>query len=185
MLENEPVRPKSTDPEGTGRTSSATRLYRDRSLTFADLASQDPAMQRALEEARTAAKYDIEVLILGESGTGKTLLALAMHNASPRRDGPFVELDVARVPDTLIESELFGHEKGAFTGAMADRHGVFETAHCGTLFLDEIGNMSSVMHATLLTAVETRRFFPVGGRTERTVDVRFIAATNADLERDL
>jgi len=142
-------------------------------------------MQRALDEARTAAKYDIEVLILGESGTGKTLLALAMHNASPRREGPFVELDVARVPDTLIESELFGHEKGAFTGAMADRHGVFETAHCGTLFLDEIGNMSPAMQAKLLTVVETRRFSPVGGRTERTVDARFIAATNADLEREM
>ena len=184
MAENPTVPSASPDPEPTPPRSSATRLYRERSLTFADLASQDPAMQRALQEAEMAAKYDIEVLLLGESGTGKTLFALAMHNASPR-GGPFVEMDVARVPDSIIEGELFGHEKGSFTGAVSDKHGILEMARDGTPFLNEIGNMRPAMQAKILTVLETKRFCPVGGRKEITVDFRIISATNADLEGDL
>ena len=164
---------------------SASRLYFDRALTFADLGTHDPSMAAAVERARIAAARDIEVLIIGNTGTGKNMLALAMHNESPRRNGPFVALNAAAIPETLVESELFGHEKGAFTGATEERHGAFEVAHGGTLFLDEIGNMTPDVQKKILTAVEHRRIKRVGGRLPTDVDFRLIAATNSDIRSAL
>jgi two-component system nitrogen regulation response regulator NtrX len=138
---------------------------------------------RALREAiATAAPTSGRVLIHGENGSGKELVARAIHALSGRRDGPFVEVNCAAIPDELIESELFGHERGAFTGAIARRRGKFETADGGTLFLDEIGDMSLRTQAKVLRALEEQVIERVGGREPVKVDVRVIAASNRDLE---
>jgi two-component system nitrogen regulation response regulator NtrX len=138
---------------------------------------------RALREAiATAAPTSGRVLIHGENGSGKELVARAIHALSGRRDGPFVEVNCAAIPDELIESELFGHERGAFTGAIARRRGKFETADGGTLFLDEIGDMSLRTQAKVLRALEEQVIERVGGREPIKVDVRVIAASNRDLE---
>ncbi len=129
------------------------------------------------------APTDSTVLLRGETGTGKELVAAAMHRASARRDHPFVAVDCASLHDNLLQSELFGHERGAFTGAVKMRHGLFETADGGTLFLDEVGDVSPTLQASLLRVLETSRFRRVGGAREVKVDVRLIAATNRDLER--
>ena len=177
--------------EGNGNDNgssprSASRLYTDRSLKIDDLASLDSRMTESLERARLAAtREDLEILIVGETGTGKNLLALAIHNESPRRAGPFVALNTGAVPESLIGSELFGHEKGAFTGAHGERRGVLQMAHGGTLFLDELGNMRPELQTALLTAVEDRTFRRVGGSEEHKVDFRTISATNADLDGDI
>jgi Nif-specific regulatory protein len=121
------------------------------------------------------------VLILGESGTGKELVAHALHYRSPWAQGPFIRFNCAAIPESLAESELFGHEKGAFTGAIAQRKGRFEDADGGTLFLDEVGELSPSIQAKLLRVLQTRQFERVGGNRTVTVDVRFIAATNSDL----
>ncbi len=123
------------------------------------------------------------VLIRGETGTGKELVATAIHRASTRRDHPFVAVDCASLHESLLQSELFGHERGAFTGAVKMRHGLFETADGGTLFLDEVGDVSPALQASLLRVLETSRFRRVGSGREITVNVRLIAATNRDLER--
>ena len=154
-----------------------------RDFRFHDIVSRSPAMQRALELARSAAQTSSTLLILGESGTGKELLARAIHTESPRHDGPFVAVSCAALPDTLLESELFGHEKGAFTGAVARRKGNFETANGGTLFLDEIGDISPKLQLDLLRVLEDRRFCRVGGNEPVEVDVRIVAATNRDLKK--
>jgi DNA-binding NtrC family response regulator len=154
-----------------------------RSYQFHDIASISPAMTKALELARVAAQTSSTLLILGESGTGKELLARAVHAESPRRDAPFVPVSCAALPDTLLESELFGHERGAFTGAVARRKGTFEAAHGGTLFLDEIGDISPKLQLDLLRVLEDRRFCRVGSSELVEVDVRIIAATNRDLKQ--
>src|SRR5690606_22096926 len=118
---------------------------------------------------------------LGETGTGKDVLARAIHAASPRAKGPFVVFDCGAVAPTLIESQLFGHERGAFTGAVDERRGAVERAHGGTLFLDEIGEMSLDLQPKLLRVLEQRRVARVGGQTERAVDLRVVCATNRDL----
>jgi DNA-binding NtrC family response regulator len=123
------------------------------------------------------------VLILGESGTGKELIAKALHANSPRRDKPFVPVNTGSMPTDLLESTLFGHEKGAFTSAMAAKKGLFEVANGGTLFLDEIGNMSMETQAKVLRVLQNRRFMHLGGVQEIQVDVRIIAATNVDLRQ--
>jgi DNA-binding NtrC family response regulator len=135
------------------------------------------------EVIRRAAPSDGRILITGESGTGKELVARDIHDQSPRRQGPFVRVNCAAVPETLFESELFGHVRGAFTGAIGNRKGRFERAHGGTLFLDEIGEVPAGMQAKLLRALETGEIERVGGGAEFRVDVRVIAATNRDLER--
>ncbi len=150
---------------------------------FHDIVSSSAAMQRALDVARAAAQTASTLLILGESGTGKELLARAIHAESPRHAGPFVAVSCAALPDTLLESELFGHEKGAFTGAVARRKGTFEAANGGTLFLDEIGDISPKLQLDLLRVLEDRRFCRVGGTEAVSVDVRIIAATNRDLKQ--
>jgi transcriptional regulator with GAF, ATPase, and Fis domain len=125
------------------------------------------------------------LLITGESGTGKELIAKAVHEHSPRASKPFIRVNCAAIPDTLIESELFGYEKGAFTGAVTSKPGRFELAHTGTLFLDEIGEISTEMQVKLLRAIQESEFERVGGVTTRRVDVRLITATNRDLARDV
>jgi len=140
-----------------------------------------PAIYDALELVRRTAPYDITVLITGESGTGKELFARAIHDNSPRANGPFVAVNCTAIPDTLLESELFGHEKGAFTGAIATRKGKFELAKGGTLFLDEIGDMSGAAQSKVLRAIEERTFERVGGTKQIEMDVRIVAATNKNL----
>ena len=140
-----------------------------------------PAHAEALERLRRAAASEVTVLLTGESGTGKELFARALHALSPRRGGPFVAVNVAALPDGLVENELFGHEKGAYTGASERRAGRFELADGGTLFLDEIGELPPGAQAKLLRAVEDRTFLRVGGTVPLSVDVRLVAATNRDL----
>ncbi|HOX31434.1 MAG TPA: sigma-54 dependent transcriptional regulator [Spirochaetales bacterium] len=141
----------------------------------------DPRMQKLLQAARTAAATAAPVLITGESGTGKELIAGELHAASPRADRPFVKVNCAAIPEALLESELFGHEKGAFTSAVAQRKGKFELAHEGTIFLDEIGDMSPSTQAKILRALQEREFERVGGSEVIRSDIRVIAATNKDL----
>jgi transcriptional regulator with GAF, ATPase, and Fis domain len=129
-----------------------------------------------------AASSDATVLLEGESGTGKELFARALHALSPRADGPFVAINCAAIPETLLETELFGHEKGAFTGAANRKPGKFELAHRGTLFLDEIGDLPLQLQAKILRALEEKRFERVGGTTPLQVDVRVVAATNRNLK---
>ena len=157
-------------------------LYREGRVTFEDIWTADRAMRNCIERARLVAPYDIAVLILGETGTGKNLLAQAIHNASPRRTQPFVPVDVGAMPGTLVEDALFGHEKWAFTGAMEARQGFFELAHRGTLFLDEIGNLSAESQEKILTAVESKRIWRLGSERATDCDVRVISATNSDLK---
>jgi DNA-binding NtrC family response regulator len=154
-----------------------------REYRFHDLVSKSPGMQAVFELARAAAKTQSTVLIQGESGTGKELLARAIHAESPRSDGPFVAVSCAALAETLLESELFGHERGAFTGAVVRRKGKFEVAHGGTLFLDEIGDVSAKLQLDLLRALEERRFERLGGNESVQVDVRIVAATNRDLRK--
>lgn len=135
--------------------------------------------------ARRVASTDSTVLVRGESGTGKDLIAKALHTHSPRCNGPFITINCAALPESLLESELFGHLKGAFTGAIKDKDGLFKVADGGTFFLDEIGNMSLAIQVKLLRVLEDKRITPVGGTKPITVDVRLIAATNADLEEEV
>ena len=155
-------------------------------LRRAARAGGEPAivgLAAAQELARKAAKTDATVLLLGESGTGKEVLARAVHRWSDRSAGPFVAVNAAALAETLLESELFGHEKGAFTGAQARRAGKFELAHGGTIFLDEIGDIAPTLQAKLLRVLQERAFERVGGTETVTVDVRVVAATNRDLKK--
>jgi two-component system nitrogen regulation response regulator NtrX len=149
------------------------------------MVGESPALQRLREEIRQAAPSNGRVLIYGENGTGKELVARAIHAESQRAAGPFVEVNCAAIPEELIESELFGHTKGAFTGAHATRKGKFELADGGTLFLDEIGDMSLKTQAKVLRALQEQKVEPVGGTGSVDVDVRVIAATNKDLEAEI
>ncbi|HVV46267.1 MAG TPA: sigma-54 dependent transcriptional regulator [Bryobacteraceae bacterium] len=142
---------------------------------------ESPAFERALEQATMAARSDARVLLIGESGTGKELLAAHIHATSPFSGGPFVKVNCAAIPGELIESELFGHEKGSFTGATAMRRGKFELADGGTLFLDEIGDLHSNSQAKLLRVLQEGEFHRVGGEQTIRVSVRVLAATNRDL----
>ena len=148
-----------------------------------EVVGTDPRLARALGLARAASRVRSTVLIHGESGTGKSLLARAIHRASHRSNGPFVELACGSIPETLLESELFGHVKGAFTGAVADKKGRFLAANGGTLFLDEINSASAAMQLKLLRVLQERKFEPVGGDETIEVDVRVIVASNQPLER--
>lgn len=147
-----------------------------------NLVGDSPGMARVLEEIARVARSNSTVLVTGESGTGKEVVARALHWASDRRARPFVAVNCAAIPEHLLESELFGHEKGAFTGAVGRRVGRFERAEGGTLFLDEIGDMSLVLQAKILRALEDRTVEPVGGEASRPVNVRIVAATNQALE---
>ncbi len=158
----------------------ADELKRELTLrgVLGDLVGASPAMQEILSVIRQVGPTSAPVLICGESGTGKELVAREIHKLSPRGDGPFVAINAAALPESLIESELFGHEKGAFTGAMERRAGCFEQAHGGTLFLDEIGEMPLAAQPKLLRVLEDLRVRRLGGKSEIPVDVRLLAATS-------
>ncbi len=150
---------------------------------FENIIAKSDQMQRIFEIVKIVAKSNATVLITGESGTGKELIARAIHNLSPRRDKPFVAVSCAALPETLLESELFGHEKGSFTGAITQKKGKFEYANKGTLFLDEIGEISLNTQVHLLRVIEEKEFTRVGGNEPIKVDVRIISATNKDLKK--
>ncbi|PYR77308.1 MAG: transcriptional regulator [Acidobacteria bacterium] len=145
------------------------------------LVGEDPSLRKLFASLQRAATTDTTVLLEGESGTGKELFARSLHALSQRSDGPFVAINCAAIPETLLETELFGHEKGAFTGAHARKPGKFELAHHGTLFLDEIGDLPMSLQAKILRALEEKRFERVGGTASVQVDVRLVAATNKGL----
>jgi DNA-binding NtrC family response regulator len=146
------------------------------------IVGDDPKLKQVSLALHRAAATDTTVLLEGESGTGKELFARALHALSPRNDGPFVAINCAAIPETLLETELFGHEKGAFTGASQRKPGKFELAHRGTLFLDEIGDLPLLLQAKILRALEEKRFERVGGTAPLQVDVRVVAATNRNLK---
>jgi two-component system, NtrC family, response regulator AtoC len=165
------------------RENAVLRQALEQRYGFRDLYSKSPGMQAVFELARSAARSNSTILILGESGTGKEVLARAVHAESPRAAGPFVDVSCAALTESLLESELFGHEKGAFTGATGRRKGKFEAASGGTLFLDEVGDIGSKLQLDLLRVLEERRFHRIGGNENIEVDVRIIAATNKDLKK--
>ncbi len=150
---------------------------------FENIIAKSSKMQRVIEVIKVVAKSNVTILITGESGTGKELVARAIHSQSDRSSKPFVAVSCAALPESLLESELFGHEKGSFTGAYAQKKGKFEFANGGTLFLDEIGEMSANIQVHLLRVLEEKEFTRVGGNEPIKVDVRVISATNKDLRR--
>jgi two-component system response regulator GlrR len=149
------------------------------------IVTRSPAMEHILNQVKQVASSDVSILITGASGTGKELLARAVHEADQHRHGPLVAINCGALPEQLLESELFGHVKGAFTGAVSANKGLFRAADGGTLFLDEIGDIPAPLQVKLLRALQERRVRPIGGTTTEPVDVRIISATNRDLERDM
>ena len=147
--------------------------------------TRNPAMEEVLAKARLVSAGDAAILIRGESGTGKELLARAIHAASPRSDRPFVAINCGAIPEPLLESELFGHVKGAFTGAVRDNRGLFQTAEGGTLLLDEIGDMPAALQVKLLRVLQEKQVRPVGGMQHVAIDVRVISATHRNLEAEM
>ncbi len=174
-VEHRQLRSRATAPEQT------VDAIIEQTRAFDAIVTQSETMRAVIRQAMKAARSDVPVLILGESGTGKELLAKAIHQASHRADGPFVTVDCASIPETLLESELFGYEPGAFTGAQKRKHGLIELADGGTLFLDEIGELPAPLQAKLLRVLQDGRIRRLGGRTEITVNFRLISATNRDL----
>ncbi|MEK7269855.1 MAG: sigma-54 dependent transcriptional regulator [Planctomycetota bacterium] len=166
------------------RLVSENKAFKDRGEGF-DILGKSPLMAEVLALVERVAPTNARVLVTGENGTGKELIARAIHNKSPRASERFVEVNCAAIPKDLIESELFGHEKGSFTGAVGSRAGKFQQADGGTLFLDEIGDMSLSAQAKVLRGIETGRIERVGGQEPVPVDVRIVAATNKDLARQV
>jgi len=153
--------------------------------TIPNMQGEHPKMKEVFKIVSKIAPSNSTALIVGESGTGKELIARAIHEGSPRRDKPFMAINCAAIPDTLIESELFGHEKGSFTGANAREMGIFEASDGGTVFLDEIGEMNVAMQAKLLRAIQEKEIRRVGGKINIPLDVRIVSATNKDLEQEI
>jgi two-component system response regulator PilR (NtrC family) len=168
--------------EETGQLDSAAPRG-GQPVFFENMAAASAPMEKIFALIPKAAASKTNVLICGESGTGKELVARAIHNLSPRRDKPFIPLNCGGIPETLLESELFGHKKGSFTGAVTDKIGLFQAANGGTVFLDEIGDLPLFLQVKLLRAVQERSFKPVGETEDVRVDIRIISATNMDLER--
>ncbi|MDR4498002.1 MAG: sigma-54 dependent transcriptional regulator [Candidatus Scalindua sp.] len=152
---------------------------------FENIVGASEKMKKMLEQVVQAAKTDSNVHIYGESGTGKELIARCLHETSPRKENPFVAINCAAIPETLLESELFGYEKGAFTGAKQSKKGIFAQAHTGTLFLDEISEMPLTMQVKLLRVLEETVFYPLGGEKTIQVDVRIVVASNKDLKKEV
>jgi len=150
-----------------------------------EVITKNPAMIELLGTLRKLAESEFPVLVCGESGVGKELIAKAIHGASKRADGPFIPINCGAIPDNMLESELFGHEKGAFTGAFARKLGLLEIAHHGTLFLDEICELTLPLQGKLLRVIETGKFFRLGGVKETSVDVKFLSATNKDIKGEV
>ena len=159
------------------------RMQLETTYTFQNILSKNPRMHAVFELINNVAQTSTTVLIEGETGTGKEQVARAIHGASSHRNGPMVAVNCAALPETLLESELFGHEKGSFTGAVGQRRGRFEMAHGGTIFLDEIGDVPATMQAKLLRVLQERSFERIGGSKAIQVDVRVIAATNRSLQK--
>ncbi|HDR46378.1 MAG TPA: PAS domain-containing protein, partial [Geoalkalibacter subterraneus] len=150
--------------------------------TFQDMVSRDPRMRQLFDILPDVAASDATVLLQGESGTGKELFARALHDLSPRREGPLVVVNCGALPEPLLEAEIFGAKRGAYTGSVEDRAGRLEQAEGGTLFLDEIGDLPLALQVKLLRVLENREYQPLGARRPRRADVRFVAATHRDLE---
>jgi PAS domain S-box-containing protein len=180
-----------------GQVIGGVQTFRDLSLVeelrrqvkrqyrLGDIISKSPTMQKVFDLLPTIARTDSTVLIQGESGTGKELVARALHHLGPRAQGPFVAVNCSALPDTLLESELFGHTAGAFTDARRDRQGRFAMAEGGTLFLDEIGDISPALQVRLLRVLEDKAYTPLGGTKSLKADVRIVAATHVDLEKQV
>src|SRR5216117_3399109 len=167
------------------RLEAKNRALRARVDRTQTMVGESPLMRQLREQVAMAAPTNGRVLIYGENGTGKELVARTIHALSRRRAGAFVEVNCAAIPEELIESELFGHVRGAFTGAVADRRGQFETADGGTIFLDEIGDMTLKTQAKVLRVLQEQVMEPVGGSTRIRVDARVLAATNKDLPAEI
>jgi DNA-binding NtrC family response regulator len=163
--------------------SGVSRLLVAESQSMPYVVGESPRMREIYTIIRKAAQWDANVCIEGENGTGKELVARALHFSGPRRDRPFVTLDCSTIAEGLIESHLFGHVKGAFTGAISSRQGVFAQGHTGTVFIDEITELASHLQAKLLRVIQTGEFVPVGGSQSQRVNVRIITATNRDLRQ--
>ncbi len=168
-------------PEGEFKEESLMEVIEEGEFVFHDIAGSSPSILSVLEKIKKVSLSDASVLITGESGTGKELVARAIHDNSDRKNGPMVVINCGAIPGELLESELFGHEKGAFTGAHRSRRGKFEIADKGTMFLDEIGDMSPKLQVKLLRAIQERKVERVGGESPIDVDIRIISATNIDL----
>ncbi len=176
---------RAAEPVLRGRVETSRQRVKAAFSLSNIVRSPDGPMSAVCELVRRAARYDVSILLQGESGTGKELLARAIHYASGRTDQAFVVENCGALPDNLLESELFGHKRGAFTGAHEERIGLFQQAHGGTLFLDEIGETSPAFQVKLLRVLQEGEFRPVGGNRPQSVDVRVIAATNRDLETEV
>ena len=167
-----------------GNVILVLRKVSEEIATEGDVIARSPAMKKIMELVGRIAPAPLSVLIVGETGVGKDVVARAIHRASSRKDGPFVAINCAALPDQLVESELFGHEKGSFTGALAQKVGLLEAANGGTCFLDEVGELPMAQQSKLLRALEAREVQRVGALKARPIDVRFVAATNRDPARD-
>ena len=169
----------------SGANSSKSATNEPAEFSFEQIIGESKPMRKAIEMAKKVAASDISsILLQGETGTGKDLFARAIHYASDRRNAPYLAINCAALPANLIESELFGHEKGAFTDAKAKKEGLFEQAHGGTIFLDEIGEMEIALQAKLLRVLEDGRFRRVGGLKDIPIDARIVAASNRDLKKE-
>ncbi|MBW2064736.1 MAG: sigma-54-dependent Fis family transcriptional regulator [Deltaproteobacteria bacterium] len=173
------LRTRRQTPKETREEEPSTSLH------YGYLIGESPQMRKVYDMIERVSQTKSNILISGESGTGKELVARAIHEQSQRRDKPFLVINCAGIPENLIESELFGYKKGAFTGAIADKEGLFDAADGGTVFFDEIGELPPSLQVKLLRVVQERTFTAVGGTEEKTVDVRFISATNKDLEAEV
>lgn len=162
-----------------------SRLHAFEDLSLESTLGKSPVMKKIVEQVKKVAASDLSVIIQGETGTGKTLLAKLIHGISSRAKKDFVKIDLANIPETLVESELFGYEKGAFTGATTVKKGFFETAEGGTVFLDDLENLSPFVQSKLLTVLENRLIYRLGGRKSLNLNLRIIAATHSDMQRSV
>ncbi len=176
---------KAEEREALRRENRALKEAAQKDVRFGRMIGQGPAMQRVFRLVEKIAEYKSTVLVRGESGTGKELVARALHDRSPRASKPFVAVNCGAIPDALLESELFGHKRGAFTDAHQDKRGLFEEAHGGTLFLDEIGELPVGLQVKLLRVLQEGTYRPLGATKDKEADVRIVAATLRDLDADV
>jgi len=176
---------KAFEKKNLVRENLLLKSHLKRQAAAQGIITKNPRMLELLETVKQVSSSDLPILISGESGVGKELVAKTIHNSSNRSEGPFIAINCGAIPETMLESELFGHEKGAFTGAHAQKPGLLEIANRGTLFLDEIAELSSQLQGKLLRIIETGSFFRVGGVREITVDVLFVSATNRDVRKEV